>query len=75
MDIPFMRTPYNYSMDAVSEETGLECKDPSKTVQADKDDADINTIVKRFGLGMALPQGVRLPSTGISRGSLIFSPR
>ena len=28
-DVPFLRTPYNYDVDAVSDETGLKCEDPS----------------------------------------------
>lgn len=44
-----------------SDETGLACKDPSKTVQADAEDADINVIVARFGLTGTMPQTVRLP--------------
>ncbi|WNK12459.1 MAG: internal scaffolding protein [Microvirus sp.] len=36
--------------------------EPSLTVQADKDDADINTIVARFGLTGRMPEGLRVPS-------------
>ena len=28
-NVPFFRSPYNYDMDGVSRETGLECLDPS----------------------------------------------
>lgn len=41
---------------------GLECKDVSLTKQADADDADINVIVGRFGLGPHDPIPVVLPS-------------
>lgn len=34
---------------------GLECKDVSLTVQSDAVDADINTIVRRFGITGQLP--------------------
>lgn len=51
----FLRTPYNYDVDAVSDLTGLECKDPSLTQQHMKDDCDINTIVERFGVTGQLP--------------------
>ena len=46
----FVRNPYNYDMDKVSNETGLECKDPSLAQQHMKDECDINTIVERFGV-------------------------
>ncbi|WNK13982.1 MAG: internal scaffolding protein [Microvirus sp.] len=38
--------------------------EPSKTVQSDAEDADINTIVRRFGLTGQLPQSLRLPEYG-----------
>ena len=33
-------------------------------VQSQRDEADINTIVRRFGLSGELPQGVRAPTYG-----------
>lgn len=57
----FVRGEYNYDMDTVSRETGLECLDVSLAVQSEKDDCDINTIVRRFGLTGSLPQGARVP--------------
>lgn len=57
----FLRTPYNYDMDAVSDETGLVCEGPSKAQQQFKEECDINTIVERFGLTGELPQNVRVP--------------
>lgn len=50
------------SMDEV--DFGLECKDESRAVQSQKEEADINTIVKRFGLTGQLPQSVRVPTYG-----------
>lgn len=61
---PFVRNPYNYSTDDVSRETGLRCDDLSLAVQAEAEDADINTIVKRFGLTGQMPQNVRVPMSG-----------
>ena len=46
--IPFVRNPYNYDMDQVSQETGLKCEDPSLTQQHCRDECDINVIVERF---------------------------
>lgn len=37
---------------------------PGKTVQSGKDEADINTLVKRFGLTGQVPQNVRVPLSG-----------
>lgn len=42
----------------------LTCNDPSRAKQEFKDDADINVIVKRFGLLGKLPTGVRMPTYG-----------
>lgn len=54
------RTAYDGLADKVSEETGLECKDPSLAVQEQRDDADINNIVRRFGLTGELPVASRV---------------
>jgi len=51
----FVRNPYNYDMNKVSDETGLECKDPSLAQQHMKDECDINVIVERFGVTGELP--------------------
>lgn len=64
MNVPFVRTPYNYDVDEASEESGLFCADPSLAVQDGRDEADINTIVRRFGLTGELPQGLRIPEYG-----------
>lgn len=53
-----------YSARAVSLENGLRCIGPGKTVQSQKEEADINTIVRNFGVTGKLPQGVRVPSYG-----------
>lgn len=52
---PFVRSPYNYNMDAVSRETGLLCKDGSRTKQEFAEECDINTIIRRFGVTGHLP--------------------
>lgn len=58
----FVRTAGNYDPDKASDDAGLECADPSLAVQSQKEEADINTIVRNFGVTGNLPQGVRLPS-------------
>jgi phage internal scaffolding protein len=60
----FVRNPYNYDMALVSQETGLECKDPSLAQQHMKNECDINIIVERFGVTGQLPQTPLEPSYG-----------
>jgi len=62
--IPFVRDPYNYDRDSVSKETAFYNDQPGKTQQSQKEEADINTIVKRFGLTGQLPSNVRVPQYG-----------
>lgn len=50
------KTPYNHDRDAVSRETGLECKDPTRTQQHQAEEANINSIVSRFLKTGLLPQ-------------------
>lgn len=65
----FLRTPYNYDVDAVSNETGLDCSDsPSLAKQSFADECDINTIVRNFGLTGQLPDPVRPPQYGDFEG-------
>lgn len=61
---PFVRSAYNYDMLEASTESGLLCEDPSLAVQASRDEVDINTIVRRFGLTGQLPDEVALPQYG-----------
>lgn len=60
----FVRSPYNYDREEASLEAGLACLDASKAVQDAAADADINTIVRRFGLTGELPDAVAAPSYG-----------
>jgi len=62
--IPFLRTGFNYDRDAASDESGIECLDPTLAQQQFRDEADINTIVRRFNLSGELPQGVSVPQYG-----------
>lgn len=61
---PFLRTPYNYDMCQASLDTGLLCQDPSLAQQHQREDADINTIVVRFGLTGELPVSQRVAEYG-----------
>lgn len=62
--VPFIRSPFNYDTDEASNETGLVCDDESLAVQSERDECDINIIVRRFGLTGVLPSGVRQPTYG-----------
>ncbi len=57
----FLRTPYNYDVDQVSNETGLRCDDASLTQQQFKEESDINTIVDRFLKSGVLPTAASMP--------------
>lgn len=42
----------------------LVCEDPSRTIQSQAAEADINNIVRNFGVTGQLPSAVRLPQYG-----------
>ena len=52
---PFVRSPYNYNVDAASNESGLRCEDASLTQQHQKDQADINYIIEQYNVTGILP--------------------
>lgn len=61
----FFRTGYNYDVDAVSRETALSCPaEDDRTKQSFKEECDINTIVRRFGLVGTLPETFKAPLVG-----------
>lgn len=64
MKVPFLRTAYNYDMSAASDESALLCEDESLAIQSAKDESDINTIVRRFGLTGELPGDIDMPQSG-----------
>ena len=53
-----------YDRRALTLTTGLFCDAPSLAVQSQKDEADINNIVRLFGVTGQLPQNVRVPTYG-----------
>lgn len=57
----FLRTAYNYDTDQASLESGLLCDDVSLAKQSFAEEADINTLVRRFNLTGELPQNVVVP--------------
>ncbi|WNK14940.1 MAG: internal scaffolding protein [Microvirus sp.] len=61
---PFIRSANNYDAFEASNETGLKCEDISLAQQHQKEEADINTIIRRFGISGQLPTNVRMPTYG-----------
>jgi len=60
----FVRSPFNYDVDQASIDTGCVCEGDSLTKQSFKDDADINFIVQRFGVGQPISVPARMPTYG-----------
>jgi phage internal scaffolding protein len=70
--LPFLRTPYNYDGDKVSDETGLSCPEPTLAQQNFKEECDINNIVRNFGLTGELPGKPISPQYGDFTGVLDY---
>jgi phage internal scaffolding protein len=64
MKVPFLRSAYNYDRDAVSDETGLSCPEPTMAQQQFRDECDINTIMEKFGQTGQVPTSARMPQYG-----------
>lgn len=72
INVPFLRSPYNYDRNAAGDESGIDClfdratgeATPSLAQQSFAEEVDINTIVRRFGISGQLPQNVRAPTFG-----------
>jgi phage internal scaffolding protein len=60
----FLRTPYNYDLDAASNESGLHCEDATLTQQHFKDECDINNILRQFNITGLLPESTLSPRYG-----------
>lgn len=60
----FLRAAHNYDPDQVTVETGLQCADPSLALQSQAEEANINTIVRNFGVTGMLPQTLTAPTYG-----------
>ena len=61
---PFLRTPYNYDLDAASNESGLHCEDATLAQQHFKDECDINNILRQFNVTGLLPETPLSPRYG-----------
>lgn len=62
--IPFLRSTYNYDMNAAGDESALDCKDRSLTQQHQAEETDINYIVSRYMTTGELPQRSAPPMEG-----------
>lgn len=67
----FVRAPFNYDADEASLSSGFASKDPTRTQQHQAEEADINTIVRRFGVTGQLPQ-VPFPPTFQDFSEVVF---
>jgi len=65
---PKVRTMSNMDLKEWSDYNGTAGVGPSLTVQSQKEEADINNIVKSFGVTGKLPVGVRIPTYGDFEG-------
>lgn len=61
----YVRGAYAYDVEGASLASGLDMSDlPSLTQQQFAEDADINTIVRRFGLTGQMPETLAMPVSG-----------
>lgn len=58
----FLRSAFNYDRDEASRASGISFFGPGRTIQSQKEEADINTIVRRFGVTGVLPQKYDIPT-------------
>lgn len=60
------RAPNNYDTKQVSDDTAVDPSTwgPSLTVQSMTEDADINVMMKRFGVTGKMPENLRIPTFG-----------
>lgn len=65
LEIPFWKTPYNFDFDQEVKETSTIPDPESKTDQTFTDDSDINTIVKKIGLGLAVVEPLNPAQFGV----------
>lgn len=61
---PFVRNPYNYDTNKAGDDSGLQTGSEGGAKQSFKDEVDINTIVKRFGIGYEMPPNPKVPQYG-----------
>lgn len=67
-----VRSLFDYDWKKASREAAITCKDPSLAKQSFREEADINEIVRRFGLTGKLPDVVYQPQYGDYEGVFDF---
>lgn len=60
----FYKTPHNYDTEVESDRCGEFNDQPSLTVQSMAEDADLNVLMRRFGLTGVMPSSPYLPTYG-----------
>lgn len=60
----FVRSPFNYDVEAASSECAIGPGGPSLTVQSMSEETDLNIMLTRFGVIPKMPDNVRLPTYG-----------
>jgi hypothetical protein len=61
---PFVRNPYNYDLEQASDEAAFVPSGESMTVQSMSEDADLNVLMKRYGITGKFPENPRIPQYG-----------
>jgi len=56
--------PENYDTNEAGDDAGLDTGTDGGAQQNFKDECDINVMLKKFGIGYELPQGLRAPMSG-----------
>lgn len=64
MKAPFIRSAYNYDTVQASDDSACDTKGDSLTVQSQAEDADINNLMRRYGITGAFPENPRVPQYG-----------
>lgn len=64
--VPFVRSPFNYDLEEASEQATIPASEQgeSLTVQSMTEDADINTLMYRYGITGKMPENPRIPEYG-----------
>lgn len=62
--VVYVRQPFAYDSDRVSNDTGIICDIETRTKQEFAEEADINTLVKRYGLMGTMPKDHRVAMFG-----------
>lgn len=57
-----IRSAYSFDRAENARLHGLACLDPTRAVQSERDNCDINVLVARFGITGQMPQTTRLPT-------------